>query len=688
MFEQLKTIWRNLTAKQSTQHRTLVAVVGGQPIAPPGVSYTDLAEDGYQRNPYVFAAICEIARAVATLPWYLVRRERDRLVEIEEHPILKTIRRPNELTGQGRFLENVIKYLYISGNSYIEAIPPEGSPSELWTLRPDRIRIIPGNRATLIARYELTTEGGGDPTAIKPESILHLKTFHPTDDWYGLSPIEVARWVVEQSNKGDTWNTALLVNQGNPPGFFVAKGAIDDDQFQRFQQLWQDRYAGAMNAGRMPWIDGDVDWKSTGLPPSDMEWSELSVIAGRKIAIALGVPPEILGDSASKTYSNYKEARKAFYLETVLPLAGWIRDEFNNWLIPKFTEEQIRLEFNRDAVDAIQEDRAELVASLDKAWWLTLNEKREAIGYDEVSDGDVILVPTTLAPLGSELDAPPTEEPPKSLTVPPGVKVFRWDTEEKKRVHWKSIDAARTEWLERVARQVKRLLTADVKAVSRMVGQTPDPFGAVDGTLSDRKPEWTAFISWLYLTVGADFADRTADALGKMLGTRETKESMGLWEVEVRNWIEGPRAGAKIKMITDTTRKAIVKALHDGMSAGEGIDKLGDRVEDTLLPIIPNRAEVVARTEVIQASNLAGQSVAKTSGIPLQKEWLSTRDNRTRTADEGGFDHLKVDGQRKGLDEWYEVSGEKLMFPGDPTYASAGNTIQCRCTEVYEPLEG
>ena len=45
-----------------------------------------------------------------------------------------------------------------------------------------------------------------------------------------------------------------------------------------------------------------------------------------------------------------------------------------------------------------QWDRAE------KANFLTINEKRELAGYDKVPDGDGILVPATLIPLGTEID--------------------------------------------------------------------------------------------------------------------------------------------------------------------------------------------------------------------------------------------------------------------------------------------
>ena len=58
-----------------------------------------------------------------------------------------------------------------------------------------------------------------------------------------------------------------------------------------------------------------------------------------------------------------------------------------------------------------------------------------------------------------------------------------------------------------------------------------------------------------------------------------------------------------------------------------------------------------------------------------EKEWLSTKDDRVR------IEHLEVDGQVVPIDEPFIVGGEELMYPGDAS-GSAGNVINCRCTEL------
>ena len=64
----------------------------------------------------------------------------------------------------------------------------------------------------------------------------------------------------------------------------------------------------------------------------------------------------------------------------------------------------------------------------------------------------------------------------------------------------------------------------------------------------------------------------------------------------------------------------------------------------------------------------------------MKREWVSAQDDRTRDTSEA--DHVDADGQTVGMKEPFTVSGEKLMFPGDPS-GSAANVINCRCAVVF-----
>jgi len=397
LFEGLTKMFR----KQSQATRALVEMTLGQPVWTTR-NYANFAKEGYGSNVYVYACVRQIAMACAGIPWLVYRTANDGTVEeLESHPLKELLNGPNPWQGGSEFFESVVGFLMLAGNSYIEAAGPEnGPPRELYVLRPDRMKVIAGNSQQLIAGYQYTV--GGITVNFKPEEILHLKLFNPLDDWYGMSPIEAAARSIDQNNESRAWNVALLQNSARPPGALITEHELQPDQFERLKEQINHEFTGAKNAGRPLLLEGGLDWKEIGLTPAEMHWLEGLKLSAREIAIAFGVPPELIGDNANKTYSNYKEARQAFYTETVLPLMDSIKGELNNWLIPKFGDKRIYIDYDRDEIEALQEDREAVWArALEavKTGILTPNEARVMLGYDEVEGGDMLMMPANMIPL-------------------------------------------------------------------------------------------------------------------------------------------------------------------------------------------------------------------------------------------------------------------------------------------------
>ena len=73
-----------------------------------------------------------------------------------------------------------------------------------------------------------------------------------------------------------------------------------------------------------------------GLSPRDMSFVEAKNSSARDIALAIGVPPLLLGLPGDNTYANYSEANKAFYRQTVLPLLAGLCRAWTAWLAPAF----------------------------------------------------------------------------------------------------------------------------------------------------------------------------------------------------------------------------------------------------------------------------------------------------------------------------------------------------------------
>lgn len=119
--------------------------------------------------------------------------------------------------------------------------------------------------------------------------------------------------------------------------------------------------------------------------------------------------------------------------------------------------------------------------------------------------------------------------------------------------------------------------------------------------------------------------------------------------------------------------------LLDGFQLGESIDQLRDRLVKTTELAAP-RAEVIARTEVIGASNAGAFEQMRATGLTSTKEWLATRGPRTRPS------HARVNGTVLPLDEKFTVGGWPCDRPHDPSLPP-GESINCRCTLIFDVLD-
>lgn len=134
--------------------------------------------------------------------------------------------------------------------------------------------------------------------------------------------------------------------------------------------------------------------------------------------------------------------------------------------------------------------------------------------------------------------------------------------------------------------------------------------------------------------------------------------------------------GVKITQISLTTLDDVRSAISSGIEQGMTEREIGKLIAAVAIEKSPSRAQTIARTESHQATNVAAQSVAKASGIPMRKQWSASKGERTRQA------HREADGQTVPMDGFFTVWGEQLAFPGDPR-GSAKNVINCRCVVVY-----
>ncbi|MTJ03602.1 MAG: phage portal protein [Sediminimonas qiaohouensis] len=348
-----------------------------------------LTRSGYLGNPVVYRCVKMVAEAAAALPLGV----QDGGARYEVHPLLALLARPNPAQGKADLLEALYGQLLLSGDGYIEAVGgEEGSalPGELHVLRSDRMSLLPGADGWPVA-YDYTVGARKHRFDVRGPvpQVCHIRSFHPQDDHYGLSPMQAAAQALDVHNAASRWSKALLDNAARPSGAIIYKGGegqgtLGADQYDRLVAEMENYHQGARNAGRPMLLEGGLDWKPMGFSPADMEFQKTKEAAAREIALAFGVPPMLLGIPGDATYANYQEANRAFYRQTVLPMCMRVLAALAEWLTGFTLEAGLRVFPDLDQVPALAAERESQWRRVTQADFLTAAEKRRMLGLPPI----------------------------------------------------------------------------------------------------------------------------------------------------------------------------------------------------------------------------------------------------------------------------------------------------------------
>ncbi len=342
--------------------------------------YAAQLDEVYRRNPVGQRAVRLIAGMVGGLPVYAAdpstgsgQAGADAAVAL--------------VTREG-LLEEIAAGLLLHGNAYVQLIADgRDRPAELHALRPERVSIATdaagwpaayvyragAAKAARIARRD----------ALGRRQVAHVRALNPSDDHYGMGCLDAAIGAASVHNRAAKWNKALLDNAARPSGALMYEpgdgAGLGNEQYERLKTELAEQFSDSSNAGRPLLLEGGLKWQALSLTPADMDFVRLKEGAARDIALAFGVPPVLIGLPGDATYANAREAGRALYRQTVLPLAGRILAGLSSMLSDWVGE--IKLVVDTDQLTELSEDRARLWKQVGAADCLTRDEKRGMLGF-------------------------------------------------------------------------------------------------------------------------------------------------------------------------------------------------------------------------------------------------------------------------------------------------------------------
>ena len=384
-------------------------------------SYKAQAKEGYQDNAIVHRCIRLIADSSSAVKLCVYQGDE----KLESHQLLSLLHRPNPLQSGTEYFASLYSYLLISGNSYLlrdsDALTP---PKELYLLRPDRID-IKSSTSMIPAQYDYIINGVIANSYPVDQStgysqIKHIKLWSPLDDYYGLSPLMASAYNIDQHNLAGLHNVALLKNGCTPSGMLKfeptdetgASASLTDDQRARLLEDLEFRFQGSQNSGRPMLLEGNFEYKQLGLNPKDMDFLELLNLSAREIALAFGVPAQMLGIPEANTYSNMETAKLGLYEETIIPLLTRVESDLNEFLVPLY-DDDIRIKYDIDSIPAMAEKTKQVYLDVSQAVTagiITRNEAREKLGLQPIDGANELYIPSNLFPIGQADDDTPLED--------------------------------------------------------------------------------------------------------------------------------------------------------------------------------------------------------------------------------------------------------------------------------------
>lgn len=368
----------------------------------PSVSYEKMVREGYRKNELMFSCIEAKSNTASQVSLKVYSKSTNK--EMPTHPLSQLIRSPNPGMSEYDFWRSVIIYQDLAGRAcYEKERNRSGQTVRLWPLRPDWLHPIPSSTSFLSGYiYEVPTVG---EKRLKVDDVLDFKIFDPLDQYNSFPPIAVAARVGSVDNSATDYIKLFFERGGVPPGVIKTTQRLRDNEITDIRRRWAERYGGVLGWLQPAILDRDAEYQQTGLSFKDMGFDSLDARDEARICAVLRVPPMIVGAKIGldrSTFTNYKEARTAWWEDTLVPIYVDFISTMGQGLMYEFPDVYLRWDFTN--VPAMREEKLVLWQRANEAlrWGgLTINEYRSELGFDSIGDpGDIFLRPLNMVEVG------------------------------------------------------------------------------------------------------------------------------------------------------------------------------------------------------------------------------------------------------------------------------------------------
>ena len=385
-YEGLKTEVKGFYDTQNELNEYLRAIdvhMKGRKLAPMTPMGRNAIRDSYANNAAVMGVVNYIAENVGEVARYLELQDK-KGDYIENHWVLDLLRHPNDRFNLRRFATAWAVNKLLFGDAWVYAPSAVGKNlgkvSEMYVIPSWRVETDSDGKLQPLKCIVMSGTSKGE---ISMDDVFESFDYNLDDgSFFGTSKVVSAAIYLDVIDKGMRRESQSLEN-GGVANLVTPKGdeagvlpEHADDLESRFNSR---RNVNKTLALRMP-----VEVHQLGNAPVDLSILDTHKEAVTALCFVFKVPVDLYYGQAK--YENAKEAKKTIYEQNAIPLANEFAEDLITFLMKKDKSlVGYRLTVNTDRIDVLKDKSTDVLNNLNLAY-CTLNERREAIGYERIEE--------------------------------------------------------------------------------------------------------------------------------------------------------------------------------------------------------------------------------------------------------------------------------------------------------------
>jgi len=356
-----------------------------------------LASLGYKTNEVAYACIDLWMNTISEPNIAVYDKKTDEV--IENHPLVEFMNEPCPDLSETDFWRATMMYLKIAGFiGWEKDITNGGGINAIWPMMPQYCSFKRGEGKLLRAiQYQPYT--GLPAIDIDRERILLF--MYPDPQYFGLKPLSptaVLSDIIKVDNNMTTMIQNFIQNGAFVSGLLSTEQVLTQADADFAKERFRESHGGPANAGDIVVQGKGLKFQPTGSTFREMVFPEVDGRSETRICQGYGVKPILISAKVGmdrSTFSNYEQAREAWYEENVFNEWTFLAQRVTKDLLPHFDKDpnhECRFDIREVlALEKRRNEREENIINKAKANLITRDEARIKLGDDKIDNADVFV---------------------------------------------------------------------------------------------------------------------------------------------------------------------------------------------------------------------------------------------------------------------------------------------------------